>query len=62
MFFYKIGGVLVLNIDYLLVLKFFNLSYVMIYGSYMMVFQVVIVFMFSFVNVIIVSVGNFLIN
>ncbi|EBE9181589.1 hypothetical protein IO862_004624, partial [Salmonella enterica subsp. enterica serovar Montevideo] len=62
MFFHKIGGVLVLNTDYLLVSKFLNLSYVTIYGSYMMVFQVVTVLMSSFVNAITASVGNFLIN
>lgn len=62
MFFHKIGGVLVLNTDYLLVSKFLNLSYVTIYGSYMMVFQVVTVLMSSFVNAITASMGNFLIN
>lgn len=62
MFFHKIGAVLVLNTDYLLVSKFLNLSYVTIYGSYMMVFQVVTVLMSSFVNAITASMGNFLIN
>ncbi|EHQ7191530.1 hypothetical protein KSP16_004279, partial [Salmonella enterica subsp. enterica serovar Abaetetuba] len=42
--------------------KFLNLSYVTIYGSYMMVFQVVTVLMSSFVNAITAGVGNFLIN
>ena len=62
MFFHKIGAVLVLNTDYLLVSKFLNLTYVTIYGSYMMVFQVVTVLMSSFVNAITAGMGSFLIN
>lgn len=62
MFFHKIGAVLVLNTDYLLVSKFLNLTYVTIYGSYMMVFQVVTVLMSSFINAITAGMGSFLIN
>lgn len=62
MFFHKIGAVLVLNTDYLLVSKFLTLSYVTIFGSYMMVFQIVTVLMSSFVNAITAGMGNYLIN
>ncbi|HGU0514036.1 TPA: O75 family O-antigen flippase, partial [Escherichia coli] len=48
--------------DYLLVSKFLTLSYVTIFGSYMMVFQIVTVLMSSFVNAITAGMGNYLIN
>lgn len=59
LFWHKVGGVVVYNTDYIILVKYTSLSLVGIYSSYLMIYQIVMTIMNILTSVLIPKIGIF---